>query len=389
MVIKYLDYSECTLCQACVNICPKECIKLKFFKDGFEYPTINEEECIGCEKCKNVCPVLEKLNEKESLKKVFIAKNLNESIREKSSSGGIFTEIAEKIFEQNGSVSGAVFDENFKVRHIMIKNRKELHKLRGSKYVQSNIGNVYNLIKQELNIGTNVLFTGCPCQIAGLNKFLGKEYKNLYTMDFICHGIPGQYTFDKYIEYLEKKYNSKIQQFSFRDKSNGWHTFSIKAVMSNGKEYCKRAIDDTYMRGYFKNISLKQACYNCKFRNLTSGSDITLGDFWGAEVEEKEIDDDKGLSLIIINSLKGENIIHSLKGIFIKEINFDTIVKYNQGILYSFKENIHRNDFFCTVKNNGYDKAFDKYCKQTKVEKLKNIIRRNLSKVKQSIIRIC
>ena len=388
MVIRYLDYSECTLCQVCVNICPKECIKLKFFKDGFEYPTINEEECMGCKKCKNVCPVLNKLSTNQSLKETYAAKNLNENIRKNSSSGGFFSAIAENIFDEKGYIVGAAFDKNLKVEHIMINNKEQLHKIRGSKYVQSYMGDIYKNIREQLKIENKVLFSGCPCQVAGLKKFLGKEYEYFYTVYFICHGIPSQFTFDKYISYLEKKYNSKVKEFLFRDKSNGWHNYNVKITMINGKAYSKRAIDNAYMRGFLGNIYLKKSCHNCKYRNLTSGSDLTIGDYWGAEVEEREIDDDKGLSLVIVNSEKGRNLINSIKNqVFLKKIDFDIATKYNQRVFSSCKENICRRDFFYTAEKSGYDKAFTKYCELPKLEKLKNIIRCNLSKIKQSINR--
>lgn len=386
-MIRYLDYNECTLCQACVNICPKECIELKFFKEGFEYPTINKEECIGCEKCKNVCPVLNKLNIKKSLKETYVVKNLNENIRKNSSSGGFFSAISEHIFDEKGYIVGAAFDKNLKVQHIMINNKNQLHKIRGSKYVQSYIGDIYKNIRKQLKIGNKVLFSGCPCQVAGLKKFLGKEYENLYTVDFICHGIPSQYTFDKYISYLENKYNSKIKEFLFRDKTNGWHSFNVKVTMTNANVYSKRGIEDAYMRGFLGNIYLKKSCHNCKFRNLTSGSDLTMGDYWGAEVEEKEIDDDKGLSLVVVNSEKGRYLINSINQVFFKKIDFDIATKYNQRIFSSCKENSCRREFFYTAEKSGYNKAFAKYCEQSKLEKLKNIIRCNLSKIKQSINR--
>lgn len=314
--------------------------------------------------------------------------NKNEEERIKSSSGGIFTSLAKIILEGNGAVCGAAFDNEFKVNHIIIEDENELEKLRGSKYVQSNINNIFKEIKVKLVNGSKVLFSGCPCQVAGLKKFLGKDYKNLYTLDFICHGIPSQNIFNNYIKLIEKKYKSCVTEFSFRDKTKGWHMSSIKVKFKNGNEYTKPIIEDMYMRGFLLNVYLKPSCYNCEFRNFKSGSDITLGDFWGAEVEEKEFDDDKGLSAIIINTKKGIDLKNKIESkVFLKKINYNTILKYNKAIETSFEPSPKRDRFLKLANLGDYQKIFIRLCREKKIYKFIKLNRKILRKIKSLIIK--
>lgn len=386
-MIDKLDYKRCTICQVCVNVCPKNCITLDSFKDGFNYPVIDKERCINCNICEKKCPVLNPLQSKTSLKQAYAGMNINEEERIKSSSGGVFSTLAKNILNSDGVVCGATFDEHFQVSHIIIESENELPKLRGSKYVQSNTKDIFNQVKKQLDTGKKVLFTGCPCQVGGLKKYLGKEYENLYLMDFICHGIPSQNIFDNYIKLLEKKYKSKVVEFFFRDKTRGWHTSIIKAKFENGKEYTKFVTEDMYMRGFYGNLYLKPACYNCEFRNFKSGSDITLGDFWGSEVEEKEIDDNKGLCAVIVNTSKGIKLKDSINDSnFFKSVDYNKILKYNKGLEKSFEPSPKRDEFLQLVKNEQYNKIFNKICKEKNKQKLIRIVRSRLGKIKRSIM---
>lgn len=387
-MIDKLDYKRCTICQACINICPKNCITLDSFKDGFNYPVIDKESCINCNACEKNCPVLNPLQSVKPLKQAYAGMNTNEEERIKSSSGGVFSTLAKYILNHNGIVCGAAFDEQFQVKHIIIDDENELKKIRGSKYVQSNINDIFNKIKVQLIEGKNVLFTGCPCQVGGLKKYLSKEYDNLYTMDFICHGIPSQNIFNKYIEQLEIKHKSKVVEFFFRDKGKGWHTSSIKAKFENGKEYTKFITEDMYMRGYFGNIYLKPACYNCEFRNFKSGSDITLGDFWGAEIEEKEIDDNKGLCAVIVNTSKGIMLKDSINdsNIF-KVVDYNKILKYNKGLEQSFEASSKRSEFLKLIDKGDYNRIFKKLCKEKSVNRFIRLVRYNLGEIQRFVIK--
>lgn len=342
-MIEKLDYKRCTVCQACINICPRDCISLNYRKDDFDYPIIDKNECISCGLCEKLCPVLNPLDEIEPLKEIYAGINLDESIRLSSSSGGIFTSLAKIILKDGGYISGAIFDDKFQVKHVLTNNEESLKKIRGSKYVQSNTYNIYKSIKEKLKENKEVLFCGCPCQVGGLKKYLGKEFKNLYTIDFICHGITSQKTFNGYKTLLENKYKSEIIEFLFREKSKGWHTSSVRVSFKNGELYTKPITEDEYMRGFLNSIYSKPACYHCEFRNFKSRSDITLADFWGAEVELKELDDNKGISIVLVNSLKGRKLIDKIKNNnLIKAVAFDKAIKYNQSLIKSPPKNSKR-----------------------------------------------
>lgn len=387
-MINKLDYRKCTICQSCVNVCPKNCINLNEVKEGFNYPTIDKDVCIECKMCERVCPIINPLEVSKSLKKIYAAKNLNEVTRFKSSSGGIFTALSEVILGKDGVVCGAAFNNLLEVKHVLIDNRSDLELLRGSKYVQSDINNSFSLIKKELLKGKEVLFSGCPCQVGGLKKFLNNEYSNLYTIDFICHSIPSQYIFNQYINMLENEFKSRVIKFSFRDKTNGWHNSSIKAIFENGEIYIKSIYEDMYMRGFLGNVYTKSACNHCEFRGLKSGSDITLADFWGAEIEENELDDNKGLSIVITNSKKANLLIEDIKEkVLFKSTNFDNAIKYNQSIFKSSNSSKDKEKFFYMAKNKGYDKAFKYYCKEKRISRYTRTIRGMMGKIKKCIIK--
>lgn len=388
-MINKVSKNECSLCQACSEICPKSCIEYKDELYGFKYPVINKVNCINCNLCESVCPIINPLKLKESKKEIFAAKNLNDHIRKKSSSGGVFSAVAQKVLLEQGVVCGVAFNSNFDVIHKIITSKDELSALRGSKYVQSNINQSYKQIKIALLQNKKVLFSGCPCQVAGLKKFLKKDYDNLLTIDFICHGIPSQSLFNEYRSYLEKKYKSKIIDFKFRDKSKGWHYSSVRVCFENGKIYSKPITEDLYMRGFLTNIYLKPACHQCKFRNFKSGSDLTLADFWGAEIEVKDIDDNKGLSLVICNTSTALNIIEDFSdNVYIQKVDFDKAISYNQSLLYSSKENEFKKYFFEDREKYGFDKAFLKYCSEKKQDYIIRNIRKKLGILKKTLLKV-
>ena len=242
---------------------------------------------------------------------VSYAKNSN--IRTQSSSGGIFSVLAEIILLNNGVVVGAAFDENMLVRHILVSRLEDLDKLRGSKYLQSNIGNIFLKIQQLLISNRLVLFSGTECQIVGLKKFLGKEYENLYTIDILCHGVPSPKVWRTYLNEQEKNFSARAMKVSFRNKVRGWKEFSLQIVFDNGEKYEEIFTKDRYMKFFLRNISLRPSCYKCKFKLLNRESDISLGDCWGIDSYMPDMDDDKGTSIILIHSLKGKRLFNKCK----------------------------------------------------------------------------
>lgn len=312
-MIKISDKSNCCGCSACVQICPKKCIKIIQDIEGFEYPSIDIAKCINCGLCEEICPVQNSKNEGNKILKAYVAYSKEEDIRLQSSSGGMFTLLAEEILNRNGVIFGAAFDEEFLVHHMSIDNKEDLSNLRGSKYLQSRIENTYFEAKQFLNAGRFVLYVGTACQIAGLKEYLRKNYEKLYTIDVLCHGVPSPKVWETYLRYQEKQHKASVKSIFFRDKVNGWKTFSMQVLFRNSEKYEKIFQNDYFMQLFLRNICLRPSCYDCKFKNLNRPADITIGDCWGIQNYIPSMDDDKGTSVVLIHSQNGQKLFDTLK----------------------------------------------------------------------------
>ena len=351
---KYVtEKNKCTGCMACLNICPNNAIEIITSKDGFKYPKINKEKCINCNICRKVCPS-NKLYKNTNLEpECYAAYSTNEQERKESSSGGIVSLIANNVIENSGTVYGAAFiNEN--LEHIRVENKNDLNKIRGSKYLQSNINLIYRNVKQDLSEEKQVLFTGTPCQIEGLNSYLKEKQENLITVAVICHGVPSPEVFKKYIEEKERKNLSKIKKVTFRNKQNGWHKFSVRYEYENGKIEIIPFIEDGFMNGFLKNIYLRESCYNCqmKFYNKNT-ADIILGDFWGIENVFNEMDDNKGISAVIINSEKGRKVFEQIKSkIDLQKTDIKDIIEYNPLLINPAEYTKRRDDFYQLMESN-------------------------------------
>ena len=304
---------KCTGCSACVNICPLNAIELKPDKMGFLYPVVRQNMCIDCKKCQSICP--------QNAEKQFNARgdffagvSFDDAVKERSSSGGMFSLFAEKIIRKGGVVFGAAYDESLKVRHIGVDNIAGLQKLRGSKYVQSEMGNAYSQVKKLLSENRFVLFSGTPCQIDGLYSFLGDiSQKNLYTIDVLCHGVPSPAILSAFIENENRNSGKAVKALNFRSKSTGWLRYSTNIRLSDGLE--KETFRDSYMRGFLNNYYLRECCYNCNYTSPERTGDITLGDFWGYREKAPAFleDDDRGISLVIVNNKHGYMLLKGIK----------------------------------------------------------------------------
>ena len=360
------NIKNCTGCHACYSICKNGAITMDADKEGFLHPVVDYKKCNKCGECLKVCPLLKKRKLDKS-KNAFAAINKNYNTRLKSSSGGIFTILAESIINNSGVVFGALFDNNFNIKHDYINNINDVHKLQGSKYVQSTIGNSYKSVEKKLKENKLVLFSGTPCQIDGLLSFLKKDYKNLICVDFICHGVPSPLVWKKYLEEKKRKYNSKIHKISFRNKNKGWKDFSIKIIFKNNLEYIKKFRDDAYMKGFLRNLYLRKSCYNCQSKGLNRKSDITLADFWGINNILPNINDDKGVSLVILNNQKGEKLFEKIKEkIYFYKVNINDAIKYNPMSIKSAPKNKKRRKFFKKMNHLPIEKLVNKYCKPEK-----------------------
>ena len=314
-----INLKGCCGCTACMHVCPVKCIAMQEDEEGFLYPVIEEEKCIHCHKCEKVCPIpnIENLNTKTE---TFVGYSRDEAIRKQSSSGGIFSVVAEWILQEGGVVFGAAFDENFEVCHIAIETEAGLEKLRGSKYVQSRMENVYPEAKQYLEMKRKVLFTGTACQIAGLKKYLNHEYENLYTIDVLCHGVPSPKIWRMYLEEKKKQHHASVEKFEFRNKENGWKNYSINILFSYKQRYRVHYFEDKFMKMFLGNIDLRPSCYECPFKDFPRISDMTIGDSWGIENYMPDMDDDKGTSIILVHSLNGERMLEAIrKNLIIRE----------------------------------------------------------------------
>ncbi len=276
------DKDLCTGCGTCYNACPCNAILMVADKEGFLYPIIDEVKCSNCGVCKEICPILATERNLNSPNPECFAFSACDELRAESASGGAFPAIAEVILNEGGYVCGAAFDENMTVRHTIINNKDDLQKLKNSKYVQSDVGQCYAEIKILLNSDKKVLFSGTPCQVAGLQSFLSQNYENLFTIDLICHGTPSDKVFKKYLE--EKTIDGeKVLNVNFRDKINGWSNYLTTTTTTTVP-----ALTDSYMKAFLANLSLRKSCGNCKFNSLPRSGDLTIGDFWGIEKFNKK-----------------------------------------------------------------------------------------------------
>lgn len=360
-MIKIENKQDCCGCSACIQRCPKQCISLKEDAEGFLYPLVNESVCIDCGLCEKVCPLLNH-PAKIPPSTVLAAKNRNEEDRMASSSGGMFIALAKKTIENGGVVFGAIFDDNWEVKHSYAESLEGVRAMMGSKYLQSRIGDSYRKAEQFLKEGRKVLFTGSPCQITGLHTFLHNDYPNLTTVDFLCHGVPSPSVWRKYISEilhtLQPKYGVKdkainstmqahaITRIDFRDKMlNGWKRYSfVIHAKSNPKENSILLFhshqDNPFMSGFLANIYLRPSCYHCKCKNGVSHSDLTIADFWGINVLIPDFDDDKGVSLLLINTPKGKDFLRQLENLEMRECHPSILAKaalFNGG----FNEDIN------------------------------------------------
>ena len=279
--------------------------------EGFLYPEINEEQCMDCGLCENVCPMLHKPKQHELIA-VYGAKNKDDTVRFTSSSGGMFTLLAEEVLKQGGVVVGASLDEKLIVRHMLIDNVADLPKLRGSKYVQSEIGSIYSEIRKVLRTGKKVLFSGTPCQVAGLKGFLVKPFANLLTVDVVCHGVPSPKVYQKHLAELAEEAGEPVVQVRFRDKAKGWKNGET-LFLTEHQCFGASKRQETYMRLFLNNISIRPSCGECAFNNKRSLADITIADYWGIDKQFPEFDDDKGVTLALVNSKAGADLLALVK----------------------------------------------------------------------------
>lgn len=377
-MIDIKNNKDCCGCNSCVQRCPQSCIRMQEDKEGFLYPLIDYIACVDCGICEKVCPIIHQKEEQEPLF-VYAAKNKDEIIRSESSSGGVFTLLAEQVILEGGVVFGAKFNTNWEVIHAFTETMEGLAAFRGSKYVQSYIGKTYIQVETFLKTKRKVLFSGTPCQVAGLKAFLRKEYENLLTIDFICHGVPSPMVWRKYLNELlicqnmRRKVISRssdieylirnISHIEFRNKKLGWKkysfsiTFSVPVKNESPKKvfFSESLKKNVFLRGFLANLYLRPVCYSCPVRGLKSGSDLTIADFWTVNRWHPEIkNDNKGLSLLLVNNRKGDyylQLIHDNINLWLSNYRIAKIV--NPSIIKDANINEKRDVFFNRIDKYG------------------------------------
>lgn len=341
-MIHIYDKKNCCGCSACFSVCPKHCISMQEDNEGFLYPLTDIDKCIDCHLCEQVCPCINQMEPSNPIE-CYAAKNNDDVIRVLSSSGGIFSVLSERVISEGGIVFGAAFDNELKVVHTFAEKVEEISVFRGSKYVQSYLGDTFNLVETVLKSSRKVLFSGTPCQIAGLKHFLRKEYDNLLTVEIVCHGVPSPKIWREYLSLLQLK---SIGSISYKDKSTGWRTSSFTIKDTNQKVvFSEKVKNNKYMMAFIRNLTLRPSCFSCPAKAGKSHADITLADFWGIDHFMPELNDNKGISFVCVNTPRGEALMQNLN-IIKKMADYQETIPYNSCIFKSTIEPQERKRFW-------------------------------------------
>ncbi len=364
MPVNVIRKRECTGCHACYNACLGNCIHMERDEEGFLYPIVDSTNCTNCDLCVRVCPMVKKSKETMNVEepKVYAAWSLNDEIRINSTSGGVFSELALHILKNGGYICGVRYGRNHHIEHCIINTIGGLETIRQSKYAQSDKGYIYREIKQLLLCGQKVLFCGTPCECAGLRNYLQKDYDNLIIVDFICRGANSPRVYERFLEYLENKYESKCVKVWFKNKTYGWNRFSTKIEFANGDCYLEDRDHDPYILGYIKcNLYMRPSCAKCRFRMVQRFSDITLADFWGIRLSDPSLDTEKGTSMVLINSSKGADLFGNIEpNIFHEEKSLKDVLIGNPCLLSSPRMNKKKGYFFKNLETESFDILMEK-----------------------------
>ena len=380
-MIDKLESFKCTGCAACENVCPIDAIQIKLDNSGFYYPVVNEK-CIKCGKCVEVCNNrITHVNSNYAEPITYAAWSKDKDIRFTSTSGGAFSEFATFVLSNGGVVVGAQYNESNLVEHVLIKSVSELEKIRQSKYIQSEVGKVFKVIKRSLAENQVVLFCGTPCQVAGLYSYLGRDYENLITVDFICRGVNSPKAYRAWLDEIEKNESAKVVKVWFKYKENGWKKSPrcTRVDYDNGKSCVYDQQKNLFMEGYLSyDLYMRPSCGRCQFKGVPRYSDITLADFWKLEAK---LDDDKGTSMVLLNNKKGEDLFEDIKSkLNYHRKEFRDIYQGNTYFDKSANVSKKSESFLKALDKMSFSEALTKYSKKTLIEKIyyktKNVLRK-------------
>lgn len=361
-MINITDKKKCVGCGACYSICPKNCISMREDEEGFLYPLVDIDNCIECDACEKVCPVINPIKEAPFEQKAFLFQHRNQDVLRQSTSGGLFSAIAEIVLAKGGVVFGAAYDEKLVVNHTKITTQEDIHRFRNSKYSQSVIGDCFIDTRNLLKQGRIVCFSGTPCQLEGLTKFLKEDYPNLIKIDIVCHACPSPLVFRKYIEYQKNKYGENISNIMFRDKTYGYNYSTMSLYRENIRVYSEGIDTDVMLRAFFNNICVRPSCYSCPSKKRYRKVDITIWDCFLVDKFCKKMDNDKGVTRALVHTEKGYGLFEAIEkfGETI-EIDVNDAIRGVKELTESVPENSKRDLFFKDINTMNVQDCFDKY----------------------------
>jgi len=382
-MIEINEKSQCTGCAACANVCPINCISMSQDEEGFYYPIIDNEKCIHCEQCVKTCPMIEHQVPDCDIRKVYICQNTDLITRKDSTSGGVFTALSKYVLDRNGVVFGAEFDQSFIVCHGKCDDISGLNRFRGSKYVQSFIGDSYKLVKDELNKGRWVLFTGTPCQIEGLHSYLGKEYDKLILMDIVCYSISSPGVWRQFLDHIKNRVPlENVSRIKFRDKSKYGYEYTLMTFLDKEGEimYSSGPESNPMLRSFVSNTSTRPSCYTCKFKTIDRVSDFTAWDCYNVYKYNKNLDDNLGTSHLMVHTSKGIEILNTLKKeLSFFEVDVDQAVVSEPAMTQCSVQSDMRDSFFTEFESGN--NVFTSFFQETPRVKAERLLRSGLSRI--------
>ena len=385
-----VNRNECTGCTACASVCPKGCITMTADENGFLCPVVEAEKCVSCGLCEKACPIITPLEKPTNEPVAYAAYSRDEAMRLSSSSGGVFTEFARAVLKDGGAVFGATYDAQFEVVHICVENEADLAKLRGAKYAQSDLGDSFRNVKRRLEQGQKVLFSGTPCQVGGLKAFLRKDYENLLTVDFVCHSVPSPMAWREYVKYRAQQDNGGEMPtaINLRDKQTGWtnYQYSNLFTYADGHTHAARSGESLYMKLFVGDYINRESCANCRFKGYSRVSDLTIGDFWGIWDIAPEMDDNKGTSVVLVQTGRGAELLQSVADrLILKAVMLEEASKQNGAMLNAAQSNPRRAEALALIRSGqiGECESWFTAPKATPVQKARELARRVLRRIRK------